>query len=900
MLSEILSDLRFRLRAVFQRAAVERELNDELRFHLEREVEKHVAAGISRAEAERRARLSFGGLDRIKDDSRDARGLSLVDVLSQDIRYAARGLKAKPGFTAAVVLTLGLGIGANAAMFRVVDRLLFRAPPYLIDPASTHRVYLQWAQDGKTRSDRGIQYTRYLDFQRATSSFDLAGVFVTRSMAVGTGQDARELPVTANSASFFELFSARPVIGRLFGPDDDKRPIGAAVAVLAYEFWQSQYGGRRDVLGTRIQIGDNLCTIIGVAPRGFVGIPDGSAPVAFIPVTLFAGTATHQEHASDYYADYHWNFLELVLRRKPGPSLATASADLTQAYHQSLRLEESQNPGGPPLILSQNFAVLGPTQLERGPEAGAQVKVVTWVSGVAIIVLLIACANVGNLLLAHALRRRREIAVRLALGVSRARLVSQLLTETLMLAVAGGVAGLVFGQLAASVLASIFLPGEPSLRVAGDARTIVLVGGITLLAGVAIGLVPVIAAGRDDFATTLKAGAREGTYQRSRVRSALLILQSTLSVLLLIGAGLFVRSLHNVRSIRLGYDADNLIYVSRHLRGARMRGPEQAAQSVELMERARAIPGVVSASRAITVPMSNSWSMPVYVPSFDTTRHRGVQLQSVSPEFFATMGTRIVQGRAFTTTDREGAPLVAVISLAMSKQFWPGKSPIGQCFKQRADSTPCITVVGVAENIKVRNLTAESGLYYYLPIAQFHDDEGGVFVRTRGDADAFVETVRRQLQGVMPGATYIRVTPMHKFVDPQRQSWESGAKMFLAFGVLAHILAALGLYSVIAYNVAQRTHELGVRIALGAGGRHLTRLVVGQAMRFAVAGALIGGTLALWSGRWIAPLLYETSPKDAVVYSVVIATLLVVAIGASAIPALRASRVDPNVALRAG
>ena len=289
--------------------------------------------------------------------------------------------------------------------------------------------------------------------------------------------------------------------------------------------------------------------------------------------------------------------------------MASASADLTQAYHQSLRLEAAQNPGGEPLVMAQNFAVLGPTQLERGPEAGPEVKVVTWVSGVALIVLLIACANVGNLLLAHAFRRRREIAVRLALGVSRARLVSQLLTETLMLAGAGGVAGLAFGQLAGSMLRSIFLPGEASLQVASDPRTMVLVGIVTLIAGAAIGLVPIIAAGRDDLATTLKAGARDGTYQRSRARTALLILQSTLSVLLLIGAGLFVRSLHNVRSIRLGYDVDHLIYVSRHLRGARLDGPAQAAQVNELIARARAIPGVTGASRAVTVPMSNSWSM---------------------------------------------------------------------------------------------------------------------------------------------------------------------------------------------------------------------------------------------------------------------------------------------------
>ena len=900
MLHEILNDVRFRMRALFRRAALERELDDELRFHIDREAEKYVAAGVPRHEAERRARLSFGGLDRIKDDSRDARGLSVLDTLGQDLRYAARGFRSRPGFTAAVVVTLGLGIGANAAMFRVVDRLLFRPPPFLLDAGATHRVYLQWSGDGRDHADYAIQYTRYLDLQRATTSFSHAAVFSSRTMAVGTGQDARELPVSMISASFFDLFSARPAIGRFFSEAEDRRPIGSAVAVLGYEYWQSQYGGRRDVLGTRVQVGGNICTIIGVAPAGFVGIPAGAPPSVFIPVTLYAGTATHLERPSDYYTDYYWNFLELIVRRKPAVSLAEANADLTQAYRQSLRLQQAQRKGGPPLVLEQNQARLAPTQLERGPEAGSDVKVVTLVSAVALIVLLIACANVGNLLLADAFRRRREIAVRLALGVSRGRLVSQLLTETLMLAAAGGVAGLVFGQLAGAVLGSIFLPAEPSLGVAGDPRTIVLVGVVTLAAGVTIGLVPILAAGRDDLATTLKAGTRDGTYQRSRTRTALLILQSALSVLLLIGAGLFVRSLDNVRSIRLGYDVDHLLYVSRQLRGTRLGAEAQVAQLNELIERARAIPGVTGTARAVTVPFGSSWSMPITVPSLDTVSRPGFLLQAGSPDYFSTMGTRLLQGRGFLPTDRAGAPRVAVISEAMAKKLWPGKSPIGQCFKQRGDTMPCITVVGIAENIKARNLTKDSGMNYYLPIDQFHPDEGGLFIRTRSDAAALAETVRRELQAVMPGATYVRVTPMRNFVDPNRRSWESGAKMFLAFGALAHLLAALGLYSVIAYNVAQRTHELGVRIALGAGTGALTRLVVFQAMRFAAAGALIGGLLALWSGRWIAPLLYQTSSRDPGVFAVVISTLLLVAIGASAIPAIRASRVDPNVALRTG
>jgi len=405
--------------------------------------------------------------------------------------------------------------------------------------------------------------------------------------------------------------------------------------------------------------------------------------------------------------------------------------------------------------------------------------------------------------------------------------------------------------------------------------------------------------GRENLALALKAGTREGTHQRSRARSALLVFQGTLAVVLLAGAGLFVRSLRNVRSVRIGYDVTPVLAVYRELRGTKLTDDEQANLARRLETAALAIPGVESATRALTLPFWDSWSVSLFVTGIDSVRRLGrFTLQGGTPSFFHTFGTRVVRGRGITSEDTKDAPRVMVVSEAMARTLWPGRDAIGQCIRVQSDTMPCTTVVGIAENIKSRSLTDDPGLNYYMPVEQYHPQDAQLLVRVRGNADDYIETVRRALQHEMPGSAYVVVHSMREVVGPQQRSWQSGATMFVAFSALALVLAAIGLYSVIAFDVAQRTHELGVRIALGAQAADVLRLIVGGGLRFAAAGIVVGVAITLATGRFVAPLLYGVSARDPLILFGVGGLLLGVAAAASAIPAFRATRVDPNVALR--
>jgi predicted permease len=896
----MLSDLRFRLRALFRRHTMEQELHDELRFHIERETEKYVAAGMPREEAERRARVAFGGVERIKDDTRDARGIALIDSVLQDLRYAWRGLRTKPGFTAAVVLTLGLGVGANTAMFGIVDRLLFRAPTYLRSPDRVHRIYLEWtSSDGGRRAERTLEYTRFANFTDWTTSFDRTAVVGYRQMAVGVGDEARELRVAIASASFFDFFDAPPVRGRYYTMAEDRPPVGAPVAVLGYGYWQTRFAGRADALGSTLQIDRTIYTIVGVAPRDFVGITEGSAPALFIPATAYAGSRN-----SVYYQNYHWGWLEMFARRKAGVSLEAAHADLTNAYQRSWEHELTQDKIAPQSVAHPR-AFAGPVQLARGPEASQDSRIVTWVMGVAAIVLLIACANVANLLLARAVRRRREIALRLALGVTRPRLLQQLLLEGMLVAALGGIAGLAFAQWGGSTLRALFLRREDVGAVVTDNRTLLFSVAITLGVAFITGLAPALHALRDDVAGALKAGEREGTYRRSRLRTTLLVFQGALSVVLLVGAGLFVRSLQNVRALRLGYDVAPLILIEGNMRGVRLPAAEQNALNDRLLAATAEIPGITSVTHTVSVPFwTNEGRGAPHVSGVDSTHKLGhFLLQAGSPSYFETVGTRVLRGRTFTDADRGGAQKVALISEGMARVLWPGKDALGQQFRIGDDTSSFITVIGIVEDMRGRMLQDEREFWYYIPIAQYRFDSGeawspDMFARVNGRASDYVEVLRRRLQREMPGASYVTVRPLRELVAPRQRSWEFGATMFVAFGMLALVLAAIGLYSVIAYAVAQRTHELGVRIALGASVGDVLRMIVRQGLAFAIAGIAIGSLVSLWAGKWIEPLLFSESPRDPLVYGAVGTVLLVVAIVATLRPAIRATRVDPTVALR--
>ncbi len=898
MLAEAVAGLRHRWRAIFRRNTLEGDLDDELRFHLERETEKYLRQGIPEAEAARRARVAFGGVEQAKEQSRDARGIRLLDMARQDLRYAARSLRRNPAFSAAVILTLALGIGANAAMFGIIDRLLFRAPPFLVQPELVHRVYLVSDVRGAQRTEVTTQYTRYLDLKRWTTSFSLMAGYSVRDLPVGTGAEGRELPVATVSAAVFDFFDAKPLLGRFFTAEEDSVPVGANVAVLGYGFWQSHFGGRPDVLGQQLEIGTARYSIIGVAPRHFVGLTDRAPPVAFIPITAYA--ATSRLRRDTYFTRYNWGWMEILARRKPGVTVAAATADLSQAHAWSWNNERSVSPGVPPVATAHPRAILGPVQMQGGPSRSTVTRVAGWLGGVAVIVLLIACANVANLLLARAMKRRRELALRLALGVSWPRLAAQFLTESLLLTGAGALVGLGLAYWGGGVLGAFFLPAGVETRAIADARTLRFALAVALACAFIVGLAPIMRARRTDLVESLKAGVREGGHRRSRTRTALLLLQATLSVVLLVGAGLFVQSLRNVRALHLGYDVDSVLYLSLNSRGVQSSEDEAIQLRRRLLDRAQSLPGVQSAAFGLTVPFWDTWTEDLFVPGVDSVAALGsFTLQGGSAAFFSTVGTRIVRGRGIDAGDRRDAPRVVVVGETMARTLWPGQEALGQCLRVGADSMPCSTVVGIAEDIRQNSLADEPGRHYYLPIEQYHPESAVLFLRVAGDVEALKEAVRRQLQPLMPGDAYLTVTSMQEIVEPEMRAWHLGATMFLAFGGLALLLAAIGLYSVIAYDVAQRAHEVGVRIALGARMADVVRLVVGDGLRVTLIGGTAGVVLALLAGRWIGPILFNESPRDPLVFGLVAAVLLGAALVASGLPAWRATRVDPSKALRA-
>jgi len=816
----------------------------------------------------------------------------------RNLRYAARALRRQPGFTAGVVLTLGLGIGANATMFGIVDRLLLRPPAYLAEPDAVHRVYFIQTIRGEERATSRTSYRRYLDLVRATASFSTLAAELSFTVAVGTGDETRETTVQLVSASFWRLFHATPAIGRFFGPDEDALPAGMPVAVLSYDYWRTRFGSRRDVTGQRIRIGTRDFTVLGVAPRGFAGV-SLEEPAAFIPFTAGTGE-TGGTPSVDLATGYGWAWLDVFARRKPGVSVPAATVDLTHAYQLSYESEREVRPWLAPASVARPHALAGPVLRERGPLEGDDAKVATWLSGMAALVLLIACANVGNLLLARAFGRRREIAIRLALGVSHAKLVGQLLTESVLLAILGGALGLMIAQGGGGVLRAVLVPSADWSGALADRRVLAFAAVVALGAGVVTGVAPALQAGRVDLTAALRVGVRGGTYLRSRMRTALVVVQIALSAVLLVGAGLFVRSLHNARALPLGYDPARVLYVRLEMRGESL--PPSAAGSLinRLLERARSLPPVEAAARTLNVPFTRVMTKDLFVDGIDSVSRLGpFDLQAVSPGYFQTMGTRVVRGRPITEEDGAGAPPVMLVSRSMARALWPGQDALGRCVRVFRDSAPCRVVVGVTEDIRVRSLRGDRDRTYYLPVEQVDPGGGGLFVRARGQASSIAEPVRRELQVLMPGRSYLTVTPLAEILEPQLQSLELGATMFTVFGVLALVVAAIGLYSVVAYDVAQRTHELGVRRALGAQASDMMLLVLREAVRLALVAVAIGIIAALLAGRWVASLLFETSAADPVVIGGVVVLLLLISAAAAAIPALRAARADPNMALRA-
>lgn len=822
-----------------------------------------------------------------------------LDQSWQDVRYALRGFRRSPGFTATVIITLALGLAANVAMFNVVDRLMFRPLAYLRDPATVHRIYWQWQDRGNMTTSMSTQYARYLDLRKWTGSFSHSAGFSERDLAVGVGESSRELRVGAVSASFFDFFDAHPALGRFFGADEDVTPRGADVAVLSHAFWLSAFGGR-DVRGESLQVGNVRATIIGVAPLGFNGVNDANPPAIYIPITTFAGS-TGTGDSTTYFSKYQWGWMHVLVRRKPTVTVQQAEADATQAFRASWEAGRADQPANPPLETAKPRVVVSSVRPGGGPDPSLEARTALWLMMVAGIVLLIAAANVANLVLARAHRRQRETAVRLALGVGRSRLLMQSVTENLLLALSGGAASLVVAQWAGEAIRRMLIAtGTAPVPVFTDWRTVGVTSCLAVATGLLIGLVPLSLSG-GDVTKTLRGGACAGVSQGMRLRSVLLVAQAALSVVLLIGAVLFVRSLEAVRAIPMGYDADRVLLVNRIIRGPGFNEAAQRQTRQVLLSTAQSMPVVESAAWASSAPFVSTSSTNLYVPGIYSVEPLGIfTYQATTVDYFRTMGTRILRGRGFTPEDRAGAPDVAVVSASMAGALWPQQDAIGKCFRMRSDTAPCVTVIGIAEDMVQRDLTGRQRYHYYVSIDQYTRTWGiGMLIQSRDDPSRQAEHIRKALQRVMPGASYVTVRPLREIVRDARRSWQMGATMFVGFGVLALAVAAVGLYGAIGYDVAQRRHELSVRVALGAQRSTILWLVVGRSVRVALAGAALGAVAVVLASRWLQPLLFQQSATDPLIYGGVGALLIAVAVSASALPAFRAAKADPNSALRA-
>lgn len=882
----------------FRRDKLDQELSEELDFHRAQLERDALSTGHDAEHARHSASRRLGNTTNVREDARERWSWPTLEQLQQDLRFAFRALRRSPGYAATVVVTLALGIGANVAMFSVIDQMMYRPMPYLRDASSVSRVYPQSTVRGETRTHGSIGYLQYTDLKQWSTSFSDVAVFTDPPLAVGNGENARERRVGVVSASFFSFFDAKPVLGRYFQPSEDTTPIGASVVVISEPFWRSEFGGR-NVIGERLRVGNIDAEIIGVSPKGLGIANEADMPVAFVPVTTYAGMAGSND-AKTYFSQYSWSFVNMMVRRKPGVSELQATADLTQAFLKSWHEQGKREASLPSVESAKPRAIAGALKRWGGPDPALEARTAVWIGSISGIVLLIACANVTNLALARALRRQRETAVRLALGAKRMRIITQSLVESVVLTgVAAGAGAIVAGWGGMFIRTMLVpLPSSAAPQFTIDARMLVVAVTCAVIVGIITGIVPALLAQRGDLAPALRSGTRGGAH-RTKLRAGLLVMQGALTVVMLIGAGLFVRSFSEVRALPMGYDPTHVLRVNRIERGS-VTADERTALRKQLLAVAQTLPEVRAASWVSSTPFISTSSTALFVAGIDSVNTLGeFTYQATTPDYFKVMGTRIVRGRGFTELDRAGAPPVAVVSEDMARRLWPGKDAIGQCMKTFADTMPCTTIVGVAENMIQRDLGAARRYHYYLAIDQFTRTSGnGLLLLLRGDPAVQGESVRTQLQRVMTGASYVTVRPLADIVAAEQKSWRMGATLLVIFGGLALIVAAVGLYGVISYNVAQRMHELGVRSALGATPLSILRLVVGQSVQFVSIGVAAGIALALSASHWVQPLLFRQSATDPWVYVAVASVMIAVALGASASPAFLASRADPNRALR--
>jgi macrolide transport system ATP-binding/permease protein len=878
-------------RRVSPKRKFEAQIDSELRFHIEQKTADLIAQGVEPAEARRLAMAKLGGVEGVKEECREARGWSFLEDTWRDLSYGARMLRKCPGFTIVAVLTLALGIGANTAVVTVVNSLLLRPlpveqPDRLVAVFTTHK-----GDDALNPSS----YPDYLDLRDRNRVFSgVAGHFYW-PMSLKTVDQPEIVMGQVVTSNYFTVLGARPVLGRAFLPEEGKIPGSHAVTVLSYRIWRTEFDSDREIIGKKVLINDYPFTVVGVTPKGFTGLNAGLVPALWVPVSTMRQVIPYPISLTDRYDPW----LLITARLKPDVSLAQAgaavkvlAANLNKAYPTSTGPAKSFS------LVESNRNRIGTLSTTDGVE-----RLFALLLMIVGTVLLIACFNVANLHLAKATGRQREIALRTALGASRTRIVRQLLTESVLLSLLGGLGGLFVSIWTVNLLLALRPPSlfPIELNLSPDWRVFLYALLLSGLAGILFGLSPALQSTRPDQFTGLKEQmpALGRSRRKTRTQDGLVVAQIALSLVLLVTTGLFARSLQQTHQVNPGFNPHNALIVPIDLGFGQYSEPEGRAFESRLIERVKALPGVKSTALTVGMPLGQLHlhgflSIDGYVPA--PGERMVVRRNLVGSEYFQAMGIPVLEGRAIDDRDTKDSQPVAVINETMARRYWPGRNPIGKTF---ANSGKNWQVVGVIKNGKYDTLNEAPQPYFCLPLSQTeYVKRLYVVVRTLGDPRTVMLPVLRTFQQLGPNLPPPRLLTLNQFMEESVQATAGPAKVVGLFGLLALMIAMVGVYGVMSYAVSQRAHEFGVRIALGARGNQILALAFRRGVVIGLVGIAIGFVAALAVSQALAGFLYGVKPTDPLTFISVSLGLMLVTLAACYLPARRATKVDPMAVLR--
>ena len=883
------------LGALLGRGRMERELDEELRFHLEREAEERVRQGMSPAQARRTALRDFGGVERYKEECRDVRGVRALEELWQDVRYGARALRKHPGFTLVAAGSLALAIGTNTAVFTLVNGLFLRPLPV----PGADQLVRAYAYGARGQDEYGqFSYPDYLDYRARVGAFAGLVAFTNNSFGLTVNGHAEAAAGFVVSGNYFDVLGVRMALGRGFTREEDVSPGAAPTIVISDALWRRRFAADPRVVGRAVKLNGTPCTVVGVAPKWFTGTETIFAADVWVPALAYAQVRHNPELARG--RGVAW--LNGLGRLRPGLDVRQAEAAMNVVARNLERAYPATNAGVSARILPERAA---------RPEPGIPTALISaLITTVAAIVLLVACANVANLMLVRAAGRRKEISVRLALGAGRARIVRQLLTESLLLALLAAVVGVVLARWANNSLHLISPPVDIPFvfSPAPDARVLGFVLLVTVATPLLFGLAPALSAVRGGVAATIKAEATVGGHGRRRARNALVVSQLALSLVLLVGAALFSRSLEQAKRIDPGFDPRQGLTAQLDLRFVQRDSVRGRWFFADVLERIGAIPGVRTASVVWPIPLGWSAAQQEIYPEGFTPSASGkgatVATAIAGLDYFETMRIPVVEGRTFSRRDADvpasdSAPGTVVVNQTLAERYWPRGTAVGRAIRLDSAGGELVRVVGVVRDGKYRQLGEPPQPHVYLPYPQRWNPTMDLVVRTAADPEPLLAAVRREIRAADPNLPISGLQTLERHMTRAYFPARAGATVIGLMSLIALALASLGLYSMMAYTVSQRSRELGIRMALGAGPGAVGRMIVAEGMRLTWIGLAVGIAMALPLARAVGGMLYGVSPTDPLVFLGITLLLSAVALAATYVPARRITRLDPLIALKA-